>query len=161
MDEADAILRERGTGRSSDTEKTIVPAFLAEMDGIQESGAFVILATNKPETLDAAVTRRGRIDRKIEIGRPDFDGIKEIFGIYFASAPLQKGLNPDFLSAYCAEGMALSPTFRANMSGALISNVVERTKILAMRRDVDAGGKFTGIAKSDAEVAILEVAASL
>ena len=46
VDEADAILYERGSGRSSDIERTIVPAFLAEMDGLSKSGAIVILATN-------------------------------------------------------------------------------------------------------------------
>jgi len=65
IDEAEAILPQRGTGRSSDVDKTIVPMFLSEMDGLETSYAIVILATNRPEMLDPAAIRAGRIDRHI------------------------------------------------------------------------------------------------
>jgi ATP-dependent 26S proteasome regulatory subunit len=48
IDEAESLLSRRGTGISSDMEKTIVPAFLAEMDGLEDTAAVVILATNRP-----------------------------------------------------------------------------------------------------------------
>jgi proteasome-associated ATPase len=161
IDEADALLRKRGSGRSSDVEMTIVPAFLAEMDGVEESGAFVMLATNRPDTLDEAVTRKGRIDRKIEIGRPGFDATREIFGIYFSKAPLQKGEKAETLSDYCAQEVTLNRALEPNLSGALINNIVERAAIVAMRRDIASGGRFTGIGRSDASAAIKEVSAGL
>ncbi len=61
---------------------TLVPALLAEMDGNDDSGAFVMLATNRPDSLDAAITRPGRIDRKIRITRPDLDSTARIFAIH-------------------------------------------------------------------------------
>ena len=70
LDEAESILAKRDSGISSDVLRTIVPAFLAEMQGVRESGAIVILATNKPESLDYAAIREGRIDVKLRIGRP-------------------------------------------------------------------------------------------
>jgi proteasome-associated ATPase len=161
IDEADALLRERGSGRSSDVETTIVPAFLAEMNGIEDSGAFVMLATNRPDVLDKAVTRKGRIDRSIEIARPDYDDTKGIFGIYFKNSPLQRGVELGAISEYCAEAVTLNEALRPILSGALISNIVERAKISAMRRDISAGGKFSGIGRPDAEAAINEVSASL
>jgi len=71
FDEAEAVLSERGTQRSSDVDKTIVPMFLSEMDGLVENNCLVILATNRPKMLDPAVVREGRVDRHIMIPRPD------------------------------------------------------------------------------------------
>jgi SpoVK/Ycf46/Vps4 family AAA+-type ATPase len=79
LDEAESILAKRDSGISSDVLRTIVPAFLAEMQGVRQSGAIVILATNKPESLDYAAIREGRIDVKLRIGRPDRKAAREIF----------------------------------------------------------------------------------
>src|SRR5208283_4208865 len=70
IDEAEAVLSERGTSRSSDVDKTIVPMFLSEMDGLDENHAIVMLATNRPKMLDPAVVREGRVDRHIKVSRP-------------------------------------------------------------------------------------------
>jgi ATP-dependent 26S proteasome regulatory subunit len=89
IDEADAIMAKRGSRVSSDMENTIVPSFLTEMDGLLEAGAFVILATNRPDILDPAVVRDGRIDRKIEVKRPDFDAMIQILGIHSRNIPFK------------------------------------------------------------------------
>lgn len=71
IDEADALFPSR-TGRPQPQwVESQITAFLEAVDGVEECGAFVILATNRPEVLDSAVTRDGRIDRKIRINRPD------------------------------------------------------------------------------------------
>src|SRR5271155_5446953 len=72
IDEADALLGRRGSmGPGYEgMERTLVPQFLAEMDGMTSSGAFVLLATNRPDILDPAVVRDGRIDRKVHVSRP-------------------------------------------------------------------------------------------
>jgi len=86
MDEADVLLPDR-TGRVrrvASWEESQVATFLAEMDGIHESGAFVLLASNRPEVIDQAVLRDGRCDFKIVVKRPDMDGIETILRKNFA-----------------------------------------------------------------------------
>lgn len=69
IDEADAILPSRD-GRATWFQASNVATFLTEMNGIEDSGALVILATNRPDAIDAAILRDGRIDRKIQVERP-------------------------------------------------------------------------------------------
>lgn len=72
IDEAETLFPDR-TGRVrrvAPWEESQVAAFLAEMDGMQESGAFVLLASNRPEVIDSAILRDGRCDFKITIARP-------------------------------------------------------------------------------------------
>lgn len=91
IDEADAILGARG-GSSHGSEgtlaNTIVPQFLSEMDGLQDSGVFVLLATNRPDVLDPAVTRDGRIDRKVAVLRPEQQAAGDILKIHLRNRPL-------------------------------------------------------------------------
>lgn len=86
MDEADVLLPDR-TGRVrriASWEESQVATFLAEMDGIQESGAFVLLATNRPEVIDQAVLRDGRCDFKIVVKRPTAEAVEQILRNNFA-----------------------------------------------------------------------------
>jgi SpoVK/Ycf46/Vps4 family AAA+-type ATPase len=72
MDEAEVLLPDR-TGRVrrvASWEESQVATFLAEMDGMRENGAFLLLATNRPEVIDQAVLRDGRCDFKITVQRP-------------------------------------------------------------------------------------------
>ncbi len=85
IDEAEALLGIRGSGISSDTEKTIVPMFTSEMQGLEEQGAeniFLILASNLAHSIDAAVKRPGRCDQIFIVPRPDRAGATEIFKKY-------------------------------------------------------------------------------
>lgn len=83
FDELDSMLRTRGSGISSDVESTIVPQFLAEIDGVESlKNVIVIGASNRQDLIDPAVLRPGRFDVKILVGRPDREGAKEIFRIY-------------------------------------------------------------------------------
>lgn len=80
MDEAEVLLPDR-TGRVrrvAPWEESQVATFLAEMDGMQESGAFMLLATNRPEVIDQAVLRDGRCDFKIVVKRPTREAIESI-----------------------------------------------------------------------------------
>ncbi len=90
IDEADAILGKRGSGISSDVERTIVPAFLTEMDGLTDSHALMILATNRSDTLDPAITRDGRIDIKIKVSRPTLESAKDILRLQFRKVPINE-----------------------------------------------------------------------
>lgn len=86
FDEADSLLRTRGSGISSDVEMTTVAQFLAEIQGLEKlKNVIVILASNRQDLIDPAVLRPGRIDVKIEVKRPDKEGAKEIFGKYITA----------------------------------------------------------------------------
>lgn len=95
IDEAEVILPDR-TGRVrrvAPWEESQVATFLAEMDGMQESGAFVLLATNRPEVIDQAVLRDGRCDFKILVKKPTQEAIEGIlkknFAGIFAADPVE------------------------------------------------------------------------
>lgn len=173
IDEADAILGKRGTGISSDVNNTIVPAFLTEMDGLDESGALIILATNRADVLDPAVTRDGRIDRKIRITRPDQDSAEDIFSLYLQGKPLRKDLTASYLSTVAAlalyddrralyeislkSGNELQLTLGQIVNGGMIAGIVNQACELAMDRDRAAGGKPKGIEGSDLVAAVERV----
>ena len=83
IDEAESILGTRRAIRSYNVANTVVPMFCAELDGIESlTQVVVILASNRPDLIDPAVLRSGRIDRKIKVGRPDRQETKEILRIY-------------------------------------------------------------------------------
>ena len=84
IDEAESILGTRRALRSHSISNTLVPMFCAEMDGIESlQDVVIILATNRPDLIDPAILRPGRIDRKIKVTRPDAEAAKDIFRIYF------------------------------------------------------------------------------
>lgn len=147
IDEADAILSARGN-RSVGIGATIVPMFLTEMDGLEEAGAIVILATNIPEALDPAVVRDGRIDRRVVVTRPTIENGQQILALNLAKVPLAEGL----LLAEAAEktakafydkdrfikaGLRLSDA----ASGAMLANCINIAVSYAIRRDLENGGQ--------------------
>ena len=72
FDEMDSLFRTRGSGVSSDVENTIVPQLLSEIDGVEAlENVLVIGASNRPDMIDPAILRPGRLDVKIKIERPD------------------------------------------------------------------------------------------
>ena len=84
IDEAESILGTRRALRSHSISNTLVPMFCAEMDGIESlQDVVIILATNRPDLIDPAILRPGRIDRKIKVTRPNAEAAKDIFRIYF------------------------------------------------------------------------------
>jgi proteasome-associated ATPase len=85
IDEAESILGTRRSMRSFNINNTLVPMFCAEMDGIDSlRDVVIILASNRPDLIDPAVLRPGRIDRKIKVARPDREAAAEILKVYLA-----------------------------------------------------------------------------
>src|SRR5919109_377107 len=83
FDEMDALFRTRGSGISSDVEHTIVPQFLTEVDGVEGLRNVVVIgASNRPDLIDPAILRPGRLDVKIKIDRPDRAAAGDIFHKY-------------------------------------------------------------------------------
>ena len=160
IDEAESLLARRGSGISSDVNKTIVPAFLAEMDGLQEKAAIVLLATNRPDVLDEAVVREGRMDRKIEIPRPSYDDAIEILGIHLNKVPLAEDMQPQALATFAADSVFIKSNgggvaLERIVSGALLAAIVEQSKGFALQRDIAAEAKKgTGVRQDDILAAI-------
>ncbi|RAL13611.1 putative AAA family ATPase [Aspergillus homomorphus CBS 101889] len=85
FDEIDAIASRRGS--SSQGGVNVLTTLLNEMDGIEElKNVLVIAATNKPEVIDPALMRPGRLDNILYIGPPDFEARKEILSIWFSKS---------------------------------------------------------------------------
>ncbi|MBI2639684.1 MAG: AAA family ATPase [Candidatus Sungbacteria bacterium] len=175
FDEADALLSKRGSGISSDMERTIVPMFLSEMDGLQKAGAIVLLATNRPDVLDPAVIREGRIDRKVKIPRPTKEVSVVIFELHLKGVPFaNKDITHELVSQFAADALfsdervlydlLLNPAdqekkavfaLRELVNGAMIKGAVDKATSIALNRDRKAGNKTaTGITKEDITAAI-------
>lgn len=151
IDEADAVLSMRGSSRSSDVDKTIIPQFLSEMDGLEESHVMVLLATNQPKSLDPAIVREGRCDRHVKIARPNAKNAVDYFRIHMKNMPIVKGVDFDELAHFGVKEL-FSPNrvvyrithkqsteiFRIGdaVTGAMIAGVVSQAKSIAMKRDL-------------------------
>jgi proteasome-associated ATPase len=153
IDEAEALLRKRGSGISSDIESTTVPTFLSEMGGMEESSALVLLATNRADILDPAVVRDGRVDVKVYVSRPTVESAGEIFNIHLRKVPLANKLVKEELAEAAAKNL-FSDEYRYYavydkkdpktpryfllkhlVNGALIAGIVDKATSLAIRRD--------------------------
>lgn len=159
IDEIDAIAGKRGSGISSDMERTIVPTLLTEMDGLEESGALVILATNRSDTLDGAIVRDGRIDRKILIPRPDAAGTAEIFNLNLKKVPLCNGHTREELAKVGSDEL-FAPSrilYRVKtkdgtrgftlghiVNGGMVAGVVDQATSIALARDLNEKNTTAG-----------------
>ncbi|MGD0576525.1 MAG: AAA family ATPase [Candidatus Staskawiczbacteria bacterium] len=173
IDEADAILAKRGSGISSDMERTIVPMFLTEMDGLEDSGALVILATNRSDILDPAVVRDGRVDRKVKVTRPTQQSATEIFLLSLKRVPLFNGYDRDELAKFGAREL-FSPrrvlykvttkshgdcqfTLGNIVNGGMIVSVVDQATSIALHRDLAAKKQGQGLCREDLVAAVNSV----
>lgn len=142
IDEIDAVGRQRGRGQMSggnDERENTLNQLLVEMDGFDNSSNVVILAsTNRPDILDAALTRPGRFDRQVVVEKPDIKGRKAIFEVHLKGVTLN-GDAADFSGRLAA----LTPGF----VGADIANICNEAAIVAARRDK------TSVDMTDFEVA--------
>jgi proteasome-associated ATPase len=172
IDEADAILSKRGSGISSDMEKTMVPMFLAEMDGLDDAAALVILATNRSDKLDSAVVRDGRVDRKLKITRPTQLSTTEIFTLNLDKIPIAGKQSIKDLAAFGAQELFSDKRVLYQMqtqsdkvhdiklshavNGGMIVNIVDQATTSAIGREL-RGGKASGITKADIAAAVNSV----
>jgi cell division protease FtsH len=127
IDELDAIgkMRMPGIGGGHEEREQTLNQILAEMDGFQrDTGVIVIGATNKPESLDPALLRPGRFDRRIVLDLPDIKGREAILKIHCKEKPLTLDVNLKEISER-------TPGF----SGADLANLVNEAAILAARRN--------------------------
>ena len=131
FDELDSVAPRRGNqADSAGVMDRIVSQLLAELDGMSDSpgdsGVFVIGATNRPDLLDPALLRPGRLDRKIEIPLPNEIGRLEILKIHASTVNKQGEIDYEAL-------VKLSEDF----NGADLRNLVTEAGMFAIREDRD------------------------
>ncbi|GAA1149376.1 proteasome-associated ATPase [Kitasatospora gansuensis] len=169
FDEMESLFRTRGSGVSSDVENTIVPQLLAEIDGVEGlENVIVIGASNREDMIDPAILRPGRLDVKIKIERPDAEAAKDIFSKYLKdSLPFHPDDLKEhegsveatvlgmiqavvermyteteenrFLEVTYANGDKEVLYFKDFNSGAMIQNIVDRAKKMAIKAFLDTG----------------------
>ncbi len=174
FDEMDSLFRTRGTGISSDVESTIVPQLLSELDGVESlRNVIVIGASNREDLIDPAILRPGRLDVKIKISRPNEVAAREIFRIYLTSdlpyspdgltkaggdtdgmledlitdvvdAMYSEKKENRFLEVTYANGDREVLFFKDFSSGAMIENIVRRSKKSAIKRYLSGGDPGIG-----------------
>jgi proteasome-associated ATPase len=178
IDEAESVLGTRRAMRSFNISNTLVPMFCSEMDGIESlQDVVIILASNRPDLIDPAVLRPGRIDRKIKVRRPNREAATEILKVYLtADLPFDQALMDERgddaaeVSAWLA-GQIIDRLFeRADdtrllsirlrngqhqvlyrsdlISGAILASIVQRAKEKAIDRTIQAG-RPAGITAQD------------
>ena len=141
IDEIDTIGKKRdgasGMGGNDEREQTL-NQLLTEMDGFEgNTGVIILAATNRPESLDPALTRPGRFDRRVPVELPDLKGREEILRVHAKKVALAPGI--DFTTvARMASGA----------SGAELANIVNEAALRAVR----AGRK--SVTQSDLEESI-------
>ena len=129
FDEIDAIAKQRGSGAggASEAGDRVINQILTEIDGVgARKDVFVIGATNRPEVLDAAITRPGRLDTLVYIPLPDRDSRASIFKATLRKSPVAKDIDVDVLAKH-------TPGF----SGADVAEVCKRAARYAIRDSVD------------------------
>ena len=171
FDEMDSLFRTRGSGVSSDVENTIVPQLLSEIDGVESlENVIVIGASNREDMIDPAILRPGRLDVKIKIERPDAEAARDIFSKYLTEglplhaddlaehggsratavdAMIQRSVermyteseDNRFLEVTYANGDKEVLYFRDFNSGAMIQNIVDRAKKMAIKEFLETGIK--------------------
>jgi len=91
FDEIDTIAGERDGSSNSEATEKVVSQLLTELDGVEElEDVVVIAASNRPDMIDKAILRPGRLDRKVKVPVPDLEARKEIFRIHLEGTPLEE-----------------------------------------------------------------------
>jgi len=125
FDEVDAIGGARfddGAGSDNEVQRTMLE-IVNQLDGFESRGNIkVLMATNRPDTLDPALMRPGRIDRKIEFGLPDLEGRAHIFRIHSRTMSMEKSVRFELLARLCP-----------NATGAEIRSVCTEAGMFAIR----------------------------
>lgn len=125
IDELDALGKTRGSGNlgGHDEREQTLNALLVEMDGFgSNSGVIVMAATNRPETLDAALLRPGRFDRHVLVDRPDVSGREEIIEVHLQNIKVDADVDVRALAA-----------ITSGFVGADLANMVNEAALLAAR----------------------------
>jgi len=128
IDEIDAIGKSRASGGQmggNDEREQTLNQLLAEMDGFgTDTPVIVLAATNRPETLDAALLRAGRFDRQVLVDKPDYAGRLAILHVHSKDVKLSDAVDMETIAKQTA-----------GMAGADLANIINESALLAGRRN--------------------------
>jgi cell division protease FtsH len=128
IDEIDAIGKSRASGGQmggNDEREQTLNQLLAEMDGFgTDTPVIVLAATNRPETLDAALLRAGRFDRQVLVDKPDFAGRLAILKVHSKDVKFADSVDMEIVAKQTA-----------GMAGADLANIINESALLAGRRN--------------------------
>lgn len=125
IDEIDAIGQKRNSGNlgGNDEREQTLNQLLTEMDGFEgNSGVIILAATNRPESLDPALTRPGRFDRRVPVDLPDLQGREAILKVHAKKIKTEKNIDYSVISRMAA-----------GASGAELANIVNEAALRAVR----------------------------
>jgi transitional endoplasmic reticulum ATPase len=127
FDEIEALTGNRGGWKGSAVYDTVITQLLTEMDGIESNSGIILLAsTNRPDLVDPALLRPGRIDKILYVVAPDYEGRIKIFKVHTKNMPLKEDVSVKNL-ALMTEGY----------SGADIENLCREAGLQAIREEKD------------------------
>ncbi|GAA3997997.1 CDC48 family AAA ATPase [Sphingomonas humi] len=142
IDELDSLVPARGGGMGEpQVTERVVNTILAEMDGLEElQGVVLIGATNRPNLIDPALLRPGRLDELVYVGPPDVAGRRRILAIHAKNMPLAKDVDLEALARRTER-----------FTGADLEDLTRRAGLTALRRDL--GNAEVSMADFDAALA--------
>ena len=128
IDEIDAIGKSRASGGQiggNDEREQTLNQLLAEMDGFgTDTPVIVLAATNRPETLDAALLRAGRFDRQVLVDKPDYEGRLAILKVHSRDVKLAPNVDLEIVAKQTA-----------GLAGADLANIINEAALLAGRQN--------------------------
>ena len=155
FDEVDAFGGARyddSTGSDNEVQRTMLE-LINQLDGFDPRGNIkVLMATNRPDTLDPALTRPGRLDRKVEFGLPDMEGRTQILQIHARSMSCERGIRFELLSRLCPNTTGADLRSVCTEAGmfairARRKTVTERDLLDAITKVIAKGSRFSATAK--------------
>ncbi|GAA4750191.1 CDC48 family AAA ATPase [Sphingomonas daechungensis] len=148
IDELDSLVPARGGGLGEpQVTERVVNTILAEMDGLEELNNVVLIgATNRPNLIDPALLRPGRLDELIYVGTPDTAGRRRILAIHTEDMPLARDVDLESLAQRTER-----------FTGADLEDLVRRAGLTALRRGLDADE----VTMADFEAALADTRASV
>ena len=148
IDELDSLVPARGGGLGEpQVTERVVNTILAEMDGLEElQGVVVMGATNRPNLIDPALLRPGRLDELVYVGPPDVAGRRRILAIHTKSMPLSPDVDLEALARRTER-----------FTGADLEDLTRRAGLTALRRGLESAE----VTMADFEAALLDTRASV
>lgn len=149
IDELDSLVPARGSGTSGEPQVTerVVNTILAEMDGIEEMQSVVVIgATNRPNLIDPALLRPGRLDELIYVSVPNAEGRRRILEIQTGKMPLAKDVD-----------LAVLAEKSDRFTGADLEDLTRRAGLAALKRSLDSDT----VTMEDFETALNDTRASV
>lgn len=139
FDEFDALVPDRSAPGSSYVSGE-VNEFLSQMNNCSKRGIFIVATSNRPDKIDPAILRTGRIDKLVYVPLPDFEARKELFKLYLNNRPLMEDIDFEKLAndtegyiasdiAYIVNDSAMTAAFaRTRISNSLLQDAVHNTQ---------------------------------